>query len=129
MNLVLITILIGQLSATSYRSVPAQTDDSPFITSIGERVHKHGIAISRDLLRRNGGPLNYGDWVYIEKIGFKVVFDCMHERHKNSIDIWVASLDEERAFHKKFKGQKLKVWVVMPVFKGSTSNEKEDSKS
>lgn len=68
--------------------------------------------MSRDLLKRWGGPINYGDILYIEDIGFKVVNDCMHERHKNHLDVWVGSLKKEQDFHKKFKGKKLKVWIV-----------------
>ncbi len=113
MNLVLSAILIGSLTATSYRSVPNQTDDSPFVTSTGERVHKHGVAVSRDLLERWGGPIKYGDWVYIEGYGFKVVNDCMNERHKNRIDIWVASYEEEKAVGVR----KAKVWLVKPILK------------
>lgn len=112
MNLILTALLIGNLSITAYRSVPSQTDDSPYVTSIGERVHPHGVAVSRDLLKRWGGPLNYGDVLYIEDIGFKVVNDCMAERHKQHIDIWVSTLEKEKAFHKKFKARKVKVWLV-----------------
>lgn len=97
---------------TSYRSVPEQTDSSPYYTSIGERVHPHGVAVSQDLLKRRGGPINYGDILYIEDIGFKVVNDCMNARHKNHIDVWVSTLKKEQDFHKKFKNKKLKVWIV-----------------
>lgn len=112
MNLILITIFLGNLQVTSYRSVPSQTDDSPFYTSIGERVNPHGVAVSQDLLKRWGGPLNYGDTVYIEEIGFKKINDVMNPRHKNSVDIWVSSLSKEKEFHSKFKGKKLNVWIV-----------------
>lgn len=117
MNLVLIPILIGNLVITSYRSVPKQTDSSPYTTSIGERVHPHGVAVSRNLLKRWGGPLDYGDTVYIEGYGFKVVNDCMHERHKNHIDIWVATYEEEKAIGVR-RGS---LWLVKPVLKGEAS--------
>ena len=96
MNLILISILIGNVTITSYRSVPRQTDASPWVTSTGERVHPYGVAVSRDLLSKYGGPLNYGDLLYIEGYGFKVINDAMHERKAKSIDIWVATLNEER---------------------------------
>ena len=90
-------LLLGQLQVTSYRSVPNQTDDSPYHTSIGQRVHPHGVAVSRDLLKRWGGPLDYGDFIYIEGYGIKVVNDCMAARHKRSIDMWVETYSEEKA--------------------------------
>lgn len=110
-DLILVVALVGQLSVTSYRSVPEQTDDSPYITSIGERVHPHGVAVSRDLLKRWGGPLDYGDLVFVEGYGFKVINDCMHERHRSAVDIWVATLEEER----KIGTRKGRVWVVRPA--------------
>lgn len=93
MNLILSVFLIGNLTVTAYRSLPEQTDDSPFITSIGERVNNHGVAISQDLLR--SGAVNYGDLLYIEGVGFRVVNDCMNARHRKRVDVWVASKDEE----------------------------------
>lgn len=110
MNLILIGVLIGSLQITSYRSVPEQTDDSPFITATGERVCKDGVAVSQDLLKSK--TVKYGDWLFIEGIGLKRVNDTMHNRHNNHIDVWVSSLDEEKKFHKKFKGKKVKVWII-----------------
>ncbi len=112
-------ILVGPVSITSYRSVPSQTDSSPFITSIGERVHPHGIAVSQNLLKRWGGPLNYGDMVYIEGVGFKIVNDVMNPRHKNAIDVWVTDLNAEKKFHKQWAGKKTRIWQVNePVIEG-----------
>lgn len=110
MNVIIIGVLIGSLQITSYRSVPEQTDDSPFITSTGERVCKDGVAVSQDLLKSK--RIKYGDWLYIEGIGFKRINDTMHPRHKNHIDVWVATLQDEKEFHKKFKGKTVKVWIV-----------------
>lgn len=112
-TLLFVTIFIGNLTVTSYRSVPAQTDDSPFHTSTGEHVCKHGVAVSQDLLKKNGGNLEYGDYVYIEGIGIKVVNDAMNKRWTNRMDVYVSSLDEEKKFHKKFKGRKLSVSKIL----------------
>lgn len=101
------------MTVTSYRSVPNQTDDSPYYTSTGEHVHPHGIAVSRDLHKRWGGPLNYGDVVYIEGYGFKVVNDVMNQRHKQAIDIWVATFDEEKAVGVRHK----RIWLVHSIVK------------
>lgn len=126
MNLLLTAILIGTMNITAYRSVPKQTDDSPYITSIGERVHPHGIAVSRNLLKRWGGPLNYGDFVYIEGIGFKVINDTMHERFCDHIDVWVSTYQDEKDFDRQFRNKKVKLWLIMP--KLGVLNEKRVSR-
>lgn len=112
MKLLLVAILIGNFKVTSYRSVPEQTDESPNYTSIGEKVHSRGVAVSRDLLKKNGGPLNYGDLVYIESVGFKFINDTMNARHKRRFDVWVQDLEDEQEFHRKFKKTELRVWVI-----------------
>lgn len=96
------------LNVTSYRSVHSQTDSSPHFTSTGERVHKGGVALSRNLLKRWGGPADYGDYVLIEGMGIYRINDCMNDTKwdkvnkkripiVNSIDIWVSSYEEEKA--------------------------------
>lgn len=107
-ELLFIGVLLGNMTVTSYRSVPEQTDSTPFITASGEHVHPHGVALSRDLLKRWGGPVSYGDFVYIEGYGLKVVNDTMHPRHRNHVDIWVKTYDEEKAIGWK-QGR---VWIV-----------------
>lgn len=114
MKLILIAILVGKLTITSYRSVPEQTDDSPFITSTGEHVNPHGVAVSQDLLTKNGGPIDYGDLLYIEGYGFKVVNDTMNIKIKNHLDIWV----ETKAEEKKVGVKKRKAWIVRANIKG-----------
>lgn len=95
MNEILIVLsLLGNMTVTSYRSVPSQTDNSPYVTSIGEKVNKSGVAVSQDLLKR--GVVKYGDILYIEGYGLKVVNDTMNPRLKNHIDIWVATYGEEK---------------------------------
>lgn len=113
MQLLLIPILLGSMMTTSYRSVPSQTDDSPFVTSIGERVSPRGCAVSQDMLKKNGGTLDYGDLLYIEGIGYRFVNDTMNIRHKRSIDIWVATHAEE----KKFKIGRRRVFLIESVVK------------
>jgi 3D (Asp-Asp-Asp) domain-containing protein len=94
-ELIMIVTLLGDMTVTSYRSVPEQTDDSPFITSIGERTHKGGVAVSQDLLK--SGVVKYGDIIYVEGYGFKIVNDTMNPRHKNHIDLWVENYAQEKA--------------------------------
>lgn len=139
-------LLAGTLIATSYRSVPNQTDNSPFITSIGEHCYNGGAAISQDKLckvcrrahKRCKEPsdvryIHYGDCLYIEGIGFKIVNDCMgkykHYRIKtkqgfksrfikqeNWIDVWVGSYKDEHLFHKKFGMKQHKIWIVKETY-------------
>jgi 3D (Asp-Asp-Asp) domain-containing protein len=111
MNLVLVTVFLGTMTVTSYRSVPSQTDSSPWITSIGERVHPHGVAVSRDLLKKNGGPLNYGDTIYIQGYGLKVVNDVMNKRYKRHIDIWVTTYAQEHKIGVRTKD----IWLITPT--------------
>lgn len=120
-EIIIIVSLLGKLTVTSYRSVPAQTDDSPFNTSTGEHVHSGGVAISRDLLcpacrklhhrckqPANPTKLHYGDWLYSPKYGFLQINDVMgvtkydkktKKRYKitNAIDIWVPNYKAEHA--------------------------------
>ena len=105
-------LFIGTMTVTSYQSVPEQTDSTPFIAADGHRVHPYGVAVSRDLHERWGGSLKFGDVLYIEDIGFKVVNDTMNARHRNHLDVWVSNLQNEKKFHAKYKGKKLKVWRV-----------------
>lgn len=105
-------VFLGAMTATSYRSVPEQTDSSPFITATGGRVHRDGVALSRNLLKRWGGPVSYGDIIYIENIGFKVANDTMNKRHLNHVDIWVKTYEEEKTFHTQYKSRKLKIYVI-----------------
>lgn len=105
-------VFLGTMTATAYRSVPEQTDSSPFITATGGRVHENGVALSRNLLKRWGGLVNYGDIIYVEDIGFKVVNDTMNKRHFNHIDIWVKTSKEEKSFHTQYKSRKLKIYVI-----------------
>lgn len=127
-----IGLLIGQCTVTSYRSLPNQTDSSPNFTSIGDRTHKGGVAVSRDLIcgacrrlhRRCDHPevgkgIHYGDYVSIGELGiFKVndimgatMYDKVHHKRVPIVqhfDIWCASFAEE----KKIGVQHLKVYIL-----------------
>jgi 3D (Asp-Asp-Asp) domain-containing protein len=110
-KLIIKTIFLGVLQVTSYRSIPRQTKPSGCEwTANGSHVSEIGVAVSQDLLL--SGQIKYGDWVYIEDIGLKQVFDCMNSRHKNRLDVWVRTKDEERKFDKQFGKRKLKIWII-----------------
>lgn len=111
-ELLLSLIFVTNVQVTGYRSLSSQTDDSPFITSTGERVGPHGVAISQDLLSQNGGPIHYGDYVYIEGVGIKYVNDCLNKRIHNAVDIWCATHMEEHRIWKKFENKKMKLYLI-----------------
>ena len=84
------------VKATMYHPVEAQCDDTPLITADGSRIHPYQvsewnwIAVSQDLLVKNGGFLDYGDKVYVKgthKDGIYTVRDCMNKRKTFQIDI------------------------------------------
>ena len=89
-------IMFQQVKATMYHPVEEQCDDTPLITADGSKIDPYKvsewnwIAVSQHMLTRNGGPLNYGDTVYVfgtkHKDGMYVVKDCMHKRKTNQID-------------------------------------------
>lgn len=104
-------ILLGTLTATSYRAVPEQTkpectDRHHCETAIGENVSELGVAVSQDYL--SSGILHYGDCLYIDGVGFRLVNDCLNRRYKKRIDVFVYTKAEEHAFGIR----RLKVWIV-----------------
>ncbi len=84
------------VSATMYYPVVAQCDDTPDITADQTKIpdiyncsHLNWIAVSQDLLWFNGGPIRYGDTVYVyagHKTGAYIVRDAMNKRFRNKID-------------------------------------------
>jgi 3D (Asp-Asp-Asp) domain-containing protein len=87
-----------KVTATVYQAVPGQTDSSPFITADNSRIRpRYGsrtrwLALSPDLLKRNGGKFNYGDKVQVSRVspqldGVYTVHDTMNRRHRHRIDI------------------------------------------
>lgn len=89
-------IIFEQVKATMYHPVEEQCDDTPLITADGSKIDPYRvsdwnwIAVSQHMLKRNGGPLNYGDTVYVfgtkHKDGMYIIKDCMNKRKTNQID-------------------------------------------
>tara|TARA_Y100001963_G_scaffold154042_1_gene242008 strand:- start:224 stop:757 length:534 start_codon:yes stop_codon:yes gene_type:complete len=84
------------VKATMYHPVEAQCDDTPLITADGSKIDPYKvsdwnwIAVSQDLLKKNGGIFEYGDQVYIKgthKDGVYTIHDCMNKRKTFQIDI------------------------------------------
>ena len=89
-------VIFKEVKATMYHPVEAQCDDTPLITADGSKIDPYRvsdwnwIAVSPDLLIKNGGVFNYGDKIYIKgthKDGIYTIHDCMNKRKKNQIDI------------------------------------------
>ena len=80
-----------------YQPVWPQTDRTPHITADGtkfdiEKASRYRyVALSRNLLRRWGGPFDYGDFVLLkgtlEKDGVYQVRDTMNPKWVNVVDI------------------------------------------
>lgn len=91
-------VLLGALQVTSYQPTPAQTRPEcktrfDCDTAIGDRPTKYGMAVSQDLLAN--GSVHYGDILYIDGLGYRVVNDTMNSRHKKCVDLMVYSKKEE----------------------------------
>ena len=85
------------VTVTMYQPLRYQTDSTPNILADGTRIRVHKasdykfIAVSRNLLKRFGGWLDYGDFVLLKgthkKDGVYQVRDIMNKRFVNRIDI------------------------------------------
>jgi 3D (Asp-Asp-Asp) domain-containing protein len=85
------------VKVTMYQPVRRQTDSTPNILADGTRIRTQEasnykyIAVSRNLLRRFGGWLDYGDFILLRgtdhKDGVYQVRDTMNKRFVNRIDI------------------------------------------
>lgn len=83
--------------ATMYYAVENQCDADPLITACMYKINPNKasehkwIAVSRNLLKMNGGKFEYGQKVRLvgagRKSGVYVVADTMNKRFKNKIDI------------------------------------------
>ena len=97
---VLLAVSIGFCKVTSYRSVPGQTDSTPFTTSIGHRTHPFGAAVSPDLM--SSGQVCYGDVLIVPGYGYKIVNDITNKRLKRTVDLWVPSIRQEKQIGSRY---------------------------
>ena len=82
---------------TMYHPTRGQTDSTPDILADGTKITIHKaseyryVAVSRNLLKRWGGWLDYGDFIVLKGTGGKdgvyQVKDTMNQRFVNRIDI------------------------------------------
>jgi len=85
------------VTVTMYQPVRYQTDSTPNILADGTRIRTQDasnykfIAVSRNLLKRWGGWLDFGDFILLKgtdlKDGVYQVRDVMNKRFVNRIDI------------------------------------------
>ena len=86
-----------EVDVTMYRPIRRETDSTPNITADGTKIKINEasryrfVAVSRNLLERWGGFLNYGDFVLLKDAGHKDgiyrVKDTMNARWVNVVDI------------------------------------------
>jgi len=85
------------VTVTMYHPIRQQTDSTPNILADGTQIKIHQaseykyIAVSRNLLKRWGGWLEFGDFIVLtgtdDKDGVYQVRDTMNKRFVNRIDI------------------------------------------
>ena len=85
------------VTVTMYQPLRYQTDSTPNILADGTRIKTEQasnykfIAVSRNLLKRWGGWLDYGDFILLKgtshKDGVYQVKDTMNPRYVNRVDI------------------------------------------
>ena len=87
---------VHNVTVTMYQPVPEQTDSTPNITADGtvikvDRASEYRyVAVSQNMLVKNGGFLKFGDYVWVDagkKSGVYQVRDVMNRRFTNRIDI------------------------------------------
>lgn len=95
------SVVINLMYAAVYRPEPRQCWGDCTKTADGTHIDIDSlnadlikfIAVSQDMLARNGGPFRYGDTVYLnipgreDFTGCYVVHDCMNKRYKKCVDI------------------------------------------
>ena len=99
-----------EVDVTMYQPVYPQTDKTPDITADGTRIriskasNYKFVALSRNLLKRWGGPFDYGDFILLKGAGNKdgvyQVRDTMNPKWVNVVDI----LESENVQPYKFTG-------------------------
>ena len=97
-----------EVDVTMYQPVYPQTDKTPDITADGTkiRISKASeykfVALSRNLLKRWGGPFDYGDFILIKGAGKKdgvyQVRDTMNPKWVNVVDILESTHVEPYAY-------------------------------
>ena len=114
------------VTVTMYHPVSRQTDSTPNILADGTRIQVHKaseyryIAVSRNLLKRYRGWLDYGDFILLKgtdgKDGVYQVRDTMNKRFVNRID----SLESPGTKPYKYVSAKIQKHTAIVMGTGST---------
>ncbi len=93
------TLAVFEILGTHYHPVKAQCDADPLVTADNSKISLNKllkkkirwVALSRDLLKRWGGPFDYGDTLYVyhrdKNInGMWQVHDAMNYRFRKRVD-------------------------------------------
>lgn len=118
-------VLISSFTlVTAYRPVPEQTKPEcrgryECTTSIGENVSMLGAAVSQDLLA--SGKVRYRDVLFIPGVGYRIVNDCTHHRLRNTVDVFVYTLTQEKAL-KPFRSPVYVIRTPYPEIKKGAQN-------
>ena len=99
-----------EVDVTMYQPTHYQTDNTPDITADGTKIRIDRasrykfVALSRNLLKRWGGPFDYGDYILLKgadnKDGIYQVRDTMNAKWVNVVDI----LESKHVQPYKFEG-------------------------
>ncbi len=112
-----------KVSVSVYFPEESQTDDTPLITADGSHIDRKNIrkhrwvAVSRNLLKRWGGKLQYGDSLQVTGIsqeldGTYIIRDTMNKRIRNTIDILVGPNENVMGHWKNVKITKFETVVL-----------------
>lgn len=99
-----------KVNVTMYQPTRHQTDSTPNVTADGTKIRIKSaseykfVALSRNLLKRWGGPFDYGDFILLKgadnKDGVYQVRDTMNPKFVNYVDI----LESKNVSPYKFTG-------------------------
>lgn len=107
----LFVVFLATVTLTSYQPRPEQTRPGcqgihNCFTSVGDIPTKYGAAASPDLLK--SGALHYGDAIYVENYGWRIINDVMAKKNHNAIDLMVWSYQEEHSVGVQHR----RIWTV-----------------
>ncbi len=106
-----------KVTLTMYNPTYSQCDNSPDITADGTKINIHNasnyryVALSRDLLKRWGGPFDYGDYIIIDDAGNEngiyQVRDTMSPKYIKRVDVL------KTKGHRQFKYSDVKMYKYL----------------
>jgi hypothetical protein len=111
---------------TIYNPSPRQCDSDPLVTASNKRINMNELrkgtirwmALSRNMLKRWGGQLHYGDTVMLHSgdagiDGIWIIQDTMNKRFKNRGDLLFDAASRSNGMWTNVKIVKRKIYYVM----------------